>query len=610
MAVPSLAGTAFAVGDLKMRFASEGKVATYGPDNRKYYVIPGLLFDFLVPIPVGFQTPIEVHATNLDGFTSVSTTQVTLRTGEVVKVSGLATDVGLVQGDTRQPIINAEVDDPKHPTRVIAPAVRLEFLTLRGEKVPAPYVILHDANLPASGHGFLYSPPDDPAARDPNTGKLIGTQITDLTVQFRMPNGTIVPVTGDQLTFLGGKDLSVPVPQDVILGISKIVVLRRTAVQTLKDADHPSGFDIQQIASNEVLFPQTSQYTFGALPRTNEVEVIDKTLLANIKKDDGLVHTAHVGDIPQSELDAGQWVQYPDDVAHIQLSRQSPDPNNQGKTVPDNPVPRAIAVTPDGSRAYVTLANASAVAVIDTLALQEIDTIKDDDTKPGSKGINRIDLSTPLPKGFAGPPTPVHPNQITIDSLGHYAYVSDDVAAMVYVIDINPASPTFNRRVSSISFKATDAPLGLRGLALSPDNQLLYVTAPGQTVTDIGSHAGKPGHIMVVDVSNPHAVFTYNVEGFIKEIEYDHFAHPDPSTSVFNYIPIDDASSFTLNNFNPGAVGVRGQPDASQGKGGLKGSPSSTPGPTSASSSAPPSWTTRATSSSRRPSLVCPTNVA
>ena len=48
--------------------------------------------------------------------------------------------------------------------------------------------------------------------------------------------------------------------------------------------------------------------------------------------------------------------------------------------------PRQVLVTPDGTRAYVALWSSSAIAVLDTIALQEVD------VNPGTPALDRINL--------------------------------------------------------------------------------------------------------------------------------------------------------------------------------------------------------------------------
>ena len=54
--------------------------------------------------------------------------------------------------------------------------------------------------------------------------------------------------------------------------------------------------------------------------------------------------------------------------------------------------PRQVLVTPDGTRAYVALWSSSAIAVLDTIALQEVD------VNPGTPALDRINLLKRAPR--------------------------------------------------------------------------------------------------------------------------------------------------------------------------------------------------------------------
>src|SRR5262249_32037001 len=129
--------------------------------------------------------------------------------------------------------------------------------------------------------------------------------------------------------------------------------------------------------------------------------------------------------------------------------------------------PVRVAVTPDGTRAYVTREFGGDVAVVDALALQEADARPtppdahaDVDHQPPPKKPDRIAIEGSVPYGIA------------IDPQGQFAYVSDVRQGLVYVIDVQPGSPTFQKLVFTIPVKIFDSdpvPNGLRDLALDAD---------------------------------------------------------------------------------------------------------------------------------------------
>ncbi len=123
--------------------------------------------------------------------------------------------------------------------------------------------------------------------------------------------------------------------------------------------------------------------------------------------------------------------------------------------------PRELTVTSDGSRAYVVMDRSGRVAVVDPMTRQQID------TQPNTAGINPINL----PSGSEG-------RSIAIDPRDQYAYIADGKIGSnsIYVLDINPFSPTYHQVTQTIPVGT--APTGLRQIALSSDGKKLFVTAP------------------------------------------------------------------------------------------------------------------------------------
>ena len=133
------------------------------------------------------------------------------------------------------------------------------------------------------------------------------------------------------------------------------------------------------------------------------------------------------------------------------------------------------------------------MAVIDAIALQQV--VPPDPTKPAK---NEIVLSaTALPY------------EITIDPKGIYAYVTDELLPLIYVIDIRPSSPTYNQCIKTIDVNTAIAdlavavaiaPFGLRGLAVNTDGTKLYVAAPNVLWQGL-TPALPVGHILVIDLT-------------------------------------------------------------------------------------------------------------
>ena len=129
-----------------------------------------------------------------------------------------------------------------------------------------------------------------------------------------------------------------------------------------------------------------------------------------------------------------------------------------------------MVFTQDGSRVYVTLEKSGIVAVIDPLLLRVVDT---NSATPEIDSIN-------LPIGAS-------PGAIVVDSFDQYAYIADSQVGLIYVLDINPFSSSYQQVVANIA--VTDAPNGLRQLTVSNDNHRLWVTAPD-----------KISHIIVINI--------------------------------------------------------------------------------------------------------------
>src|SRR6185295_6190136 len=138
--------------------------------------------------------------------------------------------------------------------------------------------------------------------------------------------------------------------------------------------------------------------------------------------------------------------------------------------------PRAVAMTSDNGRAYVTLRSSHSVAVIDTLMLQQIDAVRDVTGQAATLGVNVIDL-----------PSDARPFWIAIDDKQQLAFVGDEVTTQplpgrIYVIDIDPASRDYNKLVGTLTTRGPTteyAPFGLRGMIASSADGQLIVAAPG-----------------------------------------------------------------------------------------------------------------------------------
>ncbi len=282
------------------------------------------------------------------------------------------------------------------------------------------------------------------------TGDNFGSDVGNLQVIFQMV-GEPAPVLGTNLQ-LNGNQLTVTVPQTVTLGDCGISVQR-----TVMDS---AGNALATLDSDPTPVFATGGYLFTALPGDGQVAVIDTraTILQGMTT------------VPNPNLNQL--------VARIPLA---------GGTFP-----QYVAVTADNNRAYVTDPANHGVAVIDAIALQQINA---DPTKPGTNEIRR------LPLGAA-------PNEIAIDPEDNYAYVTDEAShnegspngtSVVYVIDIDPTSPTYNQLVRTITIP--NAPFGLNGLAVNSDDTQLFVAVPNMLPSENAPQVLPNGRIQVIDLT-------------------------------------------------------------------------------------------------------------
>jgi DNA-binding beta-propeller fold protein YncE len=345
------------------------------------------------------------------------------------------------------------------------------------------------------GDHFLYDYSDDPGIPP---AKRVGRQIADLTVGFTRP-GALFPIKLTPLLGSTATELHVAVEPTIVLGLADIRVNRP---QTIKAGR--GMFRQITVSSKTVRLTPDPRYVFAALSG-NQVAAIDMRTNAL--------------------------------AARI--------PVGEGATFPG---PRAVAVTPDGTRAYVTLRFDHAVAVIDTMTLREVDNFKTPTSIPGV-----IEL-----------PPDVTPFWIAIDPQGRWAYVSDEGKGRIYAINVDPASPSYN------SYKPISIPKGdvsgLRGLDISADGKRLYVAEPGSETL---FHQGFPpptggsttGFVEVIDVDPTSRTFRSIVGTIPAALEpYGVTASTDPLQVAFtdrlsNTVQTTKADA-TEKSWTPSSIGL------------------------------------------------------
>ncbi|MEI9924472.1 MAG: VCBS domain-containing protein [Bradyrhizobium sp.] len=168
-----------------------------------------------------------------------------------------------------------------------------------------------------------------------------GQSPQDLTVTFTMPGNPGIEINEIPKASSTGTELHVAVPDTITLGIAQITITRPDEVPVFKNGKVTS--ETKPNISNVAKVNPNGTYVFVTLP---EAESTPNGLEGDLGVIDGDPSSSTFGQL----------------VAKIPLEKAS-----------DTPYPRDVAVTPDNSRAYVTLLGSGRVAVVDTVTLQEID---------------------------------------------------------------------------------------------------------------------------------------------------------------------------------------------------------------------------------------------
>jgi YVTN family beta-propeller protein len=210
----------------------------------------------------------------------------------------------------------------------------------------------------------------------------------------------------------------------------------------------------------------------------NSVSVID-TMTGEVKA------TIPVGDMPYgvaisqdgTRAYVANIAASSNSVSVIDTDPSSPTYNNELCRIPVGGNPIGVAVTPDGSRVYVAQLGSSDVAVIDAASCAV--------------------MSPTIPVG-----APSAAGGIAITPDGTRAFVATGFfSGTVAVIDTDPTSPTYNTVLTTIQVGAFPA-----GVAITPDGTRAYVTNGGSNSVSVIDTASNTVIITIPMAGGPFGV--------------------------------------------------------------------------------------------------------
>ena len=293
-------------------------------------------------------------------------------------------------------------------------------------------------------------------------GSLPGTSGSSRFVAMWRQEGQVFEATavGGVVAVGGGlEQLTVEIPPQVIAGIAELQLVRVDTIVGLDECGSGQLVPIERAyASNRMRLPPGGDLIAAGMYGIHNGKV-----------------QGEVGLFTQGDPFAAN----PEDA--LQVVARIPVGKDPAPGVP-YAFPRVTALTADHTRAYVTLSGQHAVAVVDTLAMQQVDANID------TPEVDQIEL-----------PASASPHWITLDANGRYAYVGDEngyndasgsLKGRIYVIDIDPKSERFHELVETIEVDA--AGFGLRELKVSADGKRLYAAAPNRDGTRVVQNPADP----------------------------------------------------------------------------------------------------------------------
>ncbi|MGE4182848.1 MAG: Ig-like domain-containing protein, partial [Limisphaerales bacterium] len=407
-----------------------------GSTGPKYLAFPSLLGDLFLPLSATRTYQLQTRYAEPTGLVTVATTQVLVNPGETVTY-GLPSPPRYIVKSLPLPLIQQ---------------ITFDFGTDPAN--PSPRMVI-------DGSDFLLI--KNPWSTAPD---FLGDEVRDLFVTIEIGGRDTFDTDGEPLA-IGGRDitidgslitarnkdkLEVPIPLGAFIAGGYVTVSRKAY------APVDGEWEIQVVTGNPAQLIPSNRYSFAVNSGDDSVSAIDHLHTAT------LTFTApgsgEVTTIPKVD---------PEEVARIIFNSDVPTTSL---------APRNSTFSGDGTRLYVALNGGSGIAVIDTVALQEVD------ADPNTFGVQHIRL-----------PLGSRPFDLVAESNSRYLYVSDESSNTVFVIDIDPFSSEFHQHVRSIPLGP--APLGLRGIALNADESRVFITAPGRTL--FGAFGAENGAILFVD---------------------------------------------------------------------------------------------------------------
>ena len=265
-----------------------------------------------------------------------------------------------------------------------------------------------------------------------------GSRFEDLVAEFSVGQevyeGTIIPELSQQLDE-NRVEVAFKVPKTVTLGNSQIQITRKQERLVEVNQTEPIYEEVEY-QSNKLELENDTEYVFATMAFADDVAVIDASAPETVVNDTGS------GDLLKAVIPVGG--------------------NSYDR-------PETLAVTSDNSRVYVPLKFTGGVAVVDPMVLSQVDNVPE-----------TPDVAEPIPL-----PTGARPVDIALDLQNDYAYIADENQPSVYVLDIDPFSPSYHQVVQTIEL---DAATGLNRLAINSESRRLFVT-------------GKDDYIYVINIA-------------------------------------------------------------------------------------------------------------